>query len=219
MTGGGALRATEPIGLTWLVVVRWTTVAAGVAAIAAGRRGLDAEAPVTAAVAVLALLAVSNGWLMVRVRRATGADGTTAGVLLCADVVLLSWVLLRSGGVLNPVSAFYLVQIVVAALVLGRTWTWTVTALSVAGYATLFLAETDDLRAAQGMHPEIGAHIRGMWLAFALVAIQLSSQGRPAPFVCSVAAAERPPARFDFKPVGAWRGRSRRTTAQHTPYK
>jgi two-component system sensor histidine kinase RegB len=63
------------------------------------------------------------------------------------------------------------VQIVMAALVLGRQWTWIVTALSVGGYAFLFLGSTEELRAAQSMHPEIALHMRGMWLAFAVTAL------------------------------------------------
>jgi two-component system sensor histidine kinase RegB len=59
--------------------------------------------------------------------------------------------------------------------VLGRRWTWIVTSLSVAGYALLFLAETDQLQAAQSMHPEIALHMRGMWLAFALTALVIAA--------------------------------------------
>lgn len=96
---------------------------------------------------------------------------TVAGFLVCADVLLLSWFLLESGGVLNPASVFYLVLIAVAALVLGRLWTWIVTTLAIVGYAVLFLTPAVALSAAQAMHPEIGAHMRGMWLAFALTAL------------------------------------------------
>jgi two-component system sensor histidine kinase RegB len=77
--------------------------------------------------------------------------------------------------VLNPASVFYLVQIVLAALVLGRFWTWIVTSLSVGGYAALFWAPTTELRAAQAMHPEIALHMRGMWLAFALTAVTIAA--------------------------------------------
>ncbi len=94
---------------------------------------------------------------------------------MCADVLVLSWLLFQSGGVLNPASVFYLVQIVVAALVLGWQWTGIVTGLSVAGYAALFLARNDALRAAQQMHPEIALHMRGMWLAFALTALIIAA--------------------------------------------
>ncbi len=164
--------SVDPVGLAWLITVRWTTLAAGVGAVIAGRSGLGARMPVGLAGLLLAMLAVSNLWLMWAVRRVrTKPVMTMAGMLVCADVVLLTWLLIRSGGVLNPVSVFYLVEIVMAALVLGRSWTWIVTTLSVGGYATLFMSPPADLRAAQVMHPEIAVHMRGMWLAFALTSV------------------------------------------------
>lgn len=163
---------TDRVGLLWLVTVRWTTLAACVGAIVAGESGLDARVPLVSGTFVLLVVILSNLWLMWRIRRGHDpATRTAAGILISADVVLLSWLLLSSGGVMNPVSAFYLVEIVVAALVLGPTWTWVVTALSVAGYAGLFLAPSDELQAAQGMHPEIALHMRGMWLSFAGTAV------------------------------------------------
>jgi two-component system sensor histidine kinase RegB len=163
--------ATDPVGLAWLVTGRWTTLAAAAGAIIAGERAAENQlSGPEAATALLALL-VSNLWLWWRVRNGRVTSTTLGGSLVCADVALLSWLLLECGGVLNPASVFYLVQIVLAALVLGRTWTWIVAALSVAGYAALFQTPTEALRAAQGMHPEIALHMRGMWIAFALAAL------------------------------------------------
>lgn len=167
---------SDRIGLVWFATVRWTTVLAGVGAIVAGRNALEVAVPTGAAVVALGAYAASNVWLTWRVRQGdTGGLLTVAAVLMCADVALLSWLLLRSGGVLNPASVFYLVEIVVAALVLGRRWTWIVTSLAVAGYALLFLADTDQLQAAQVMHPEIALHMRGMWLAFAVTALIIAA--------------------------------------------
>jgi two-component system sensor histidine kinase RegB len=167
-----ARTTTDPVALSWLVTVRWTTILAGAGAVVAGRTALEAPVSIVAAGSLLAIFAASNLWLTWRVRAGrTSTLIAIAGGAVCADVALLSWLLSQSGGVLNPASVYYLVQIVVAALVLGRTWTWIVAILSVAGYAMLFLAPTDALRAAQGMHPEIALHMRGMWMAFALTAV------------------------------------------------
>ena len=164
--------AIDPVGLSWLVIVRWTTLLACAGAMVAGKSALDAPVPVTTALGLLTACGLSNLWLMWRVRAGrTDTLVTQAGLLVCVDVVVLSWLLFRSGGVLNPASVFYLAQIVVAALVLGRRWTWIVSALSVTGYAALFLVPSDELVAAQVMHPEIALHMRGMWLAFALTAL------------------------------------------------
>jgi len=165
-------RATDPVELSWLVTVRWTTMLAAIGAVVAGRSGLDATLPVAGAVGVISAIALSNLWLMWRIRRRRTAGTTTiAGVIVCGDVLLLSILLLRSGGLLNPASVFYLVEIVLAALVLGRLWTIIVTTLAASGYAGLFLVPSEELQTAQGMHPEIALHMRGMWLAFALTAV------------------------------------------------
>jgi two-component system sensor histidine kinase RegB len=164
-------RATDPVGLTWLVTGRWTTLAAAAGAVLAGRSGLDARVPVLEVAFVMSAITFSNLWLWWRISRDRRQVTTAAGLLLCADVVLLSWLLLQSGGVLNPASAFYLVDIVLAALVLGRIWAWGVAALSVGGYAALLVTPTEALRAAQRMHPEIATHMRGMWVAFALTGV------------------------------------------------
>ena len=167
-----AAAATDPVGLSWLVTVRWTTLLAGGGAMLASETALGSSAPIGPAAAMLAACGLSNVWLAWRVRSEAAARlATLAGLFVCGDVLLISWILSRSGGVLNPASVFYLVLIVVAALVLGRSWTWIVTALSVGGYAMLFLASPAELRSAQSMHPEIALHMRGMWLAFGVTAV------------------------------------------------
>src|SRR5262245_4503664 len=110
-------RATDPVGLTWLVTGRWTTLAAAAGAVFAGRSGLDAHVPVLEVAFVMSVIALSNLWLWWDIRRGGSRVTRAAGMLLCGDVVLLSWLLLQSGGVLNPASVFYLVDIVLAALV------------------------------------------------------------------------------------------------------
>jgi two-component system sensor histidine kinase RegB len=163
------------VALSWLITVRWTTLAAGVGAVVAGRGALQMAVPVAAAATTLSFLAGSNLWLMWRARRAgIGSFVTPAGLLVCADVALLTWLLLKSGGVLNPASVVYLVEIVLAALVLGRRWTWIVTGLCVLGYGSLYLAPTAELRAALNMHREIALHMRGMWLAFAVTSLTIA---------------------------------------------
>jgi two-component system sensor histidine kinase RegB len=167
--------ATDPVALSWLVTVRWTTLIAGAGAVVAGRTALQAPVPIVTSVVLLAFFAASNLWLTFRLRAGrTSRAIAIAGGAVCADVALLSWLLLHAGGVLNPASIYYLVQIVVAALVLGRTWTWIIATLSVAGYAMLFVAQTDALRAAQAMHPEIALHMHGMWIAFAVTAVVIA---------------------------------------------
>ena len=168
-------RPPDTVGLKWLVTVRWTVLVAATGALFVGRTGLGVSLSAPTALLLLTAVAGSNLWLTWRIRTGrTHAATLAAGLLVCADVVLLLWVLWRSGGALNPASVFLLVQIVLAALVLGRVWTWIVTALAVGGFGTLYLSPASELRAAQVMHPEIGAHMSGMWLAFAATALVIA---------------------------------------------
>jgi two-component system sensor histidine kinase RegB len=165
----------DAVGLKWLVTVRWTVLAAATGALFVGRTGLGVSLSAPTALVLLAAVTASNLWLTWRLRTGRPHAATlAAGLLVCADVVLLLWVLWRSGGALNPASVFLLVQIVLAALVLGRVWTWVVTALAVGGFGMLYLAPASELRTAQVMHPEIGAHMNGMWLAFAATALVIA---------------------------------------------
>ncbi len=163
--------ATNPVGLSWLVTVRWTAIIAGLGALAAGRGGLGASAPLASGLVALAAIALTNLWVAWRLRRDAPPGSRAAGLLVAFDVLALSWLLGGAGGVLNPVSIFYVVHIVLAALVLGRTWTWIIVVLSIAGYGAMFLVSSEELRAAASMHPEIGMHVRGMWVAFAATAL------------------------------------------------
>jgi two-component system sensor histidine kinase RegB len=167
MTSG----STDRIELSWLVTVRWTTLAACVGAIVFGRTALGVEGSPLYPGAALLAVALSNIWLHQAARGSKALPSRVPGLLVCADVVLLAGCLAKSGGVLNPASIFFLVEIVLAALALGLPWTWVVTALSVAGYGAQLLAPTSELSAAATMHPQIGEHMRGMWWAFVITAI------------------------------------------------
>lgn len=156
----------DAVALGWLVMVRWAGVAAGAGAIFAGWRGLGVPTSLAGPAFFVTAAAVSNVWLAYRLRLRPAPPLAVGGWLVSADVVALSGLLLDSGGILNPVSIFYLVDIVLAALVLGRRWTWIVTTLSITGYGVLYLLPSQQLRAARMMHPEIAMHVEGMWLAF-----------------------------------------------------
>jgi two-component system sensor histidine kinase RegB len=166
----------DAVSLTWLATVRWTVLLAASGAVVAGGTGLGVSFPAQPTVVLLAAIVVSNLWLMWRIRSGrTQTAMRAAGPLVAFDALLLMWVLWRSGGVLNPASVFFLVQIVLAALVLGRAWTWFITALTVGGYAAMYLSPSSELSAAQVMHPEIAVHMSGMWLAFAATALVIAT--------------------------------------------
>ncbi len=171
MMGGMPARPTDRIELSWLVTVRWTTLAACVGAIVFGKTALGVAGSPLYAGAALLVAALSNIWLQRAARAPQMLTSRVPGILVCGDVVLLAGCLAQSGGILNPASIFFLVEIVLAALVLGLPWAWIVTALSVVGYGIQLAAPTSELSAAATMHPQIGEHMRGMLWAFVITAI------------------------------------------------
>ncbi|MEZ5317327.1 MAG: ATP-binding protein [Vicinamibacterales bacterium] len=162
--------STDRIGFSWLITARWVAVAAELAAAFVGRTALGMT-PSPYAVGIIAgLSAAGNVYLAWRHRTGTPPDPIVPGLFVCVDVVGLSWLLGQAGGPLNPISIFLIVPIVLAALVLGRAWTWGITALAVAGYGVLFLVAPADLATRPELHSAIGRHIAGMWWAFAATA-------------------------------------------------
>jgi two-component system, sensor histidine kinase RegB len=161
---------SDPVGLSWLVAVRWVSVGAASAAVIVGARVLAIAPSWMVAAVLIGAAAASNIWLAWRIRRARVA-ALLPGLLVAADVVILSWLLIDAGGLLNPVSIFFVVYIVLGALVLGTAWAWMIALLAVGGYGILFFAPHEELAVAGAMHPEVRWHFAGMWWAFAATAL------------------------------------------------
>lgn len=97
------------------------------------------------------------------------------GAVLVLDTALLTLLLAASGGVSNPFTILYLVQITLSAVVLNERWTSLIAALSVTGFGSLFLlpASADHAHHATrvGSSAGIDRHLQGMWLAFVVAAV------------------------------------------------
>ena len=97
------------------------------------------------------------------------------GLLLAFDIICLTALLAFSGGPANPFSVLYLVEITLSAVVLSKSWTWILGALSVAGSGLLFWAHVrvpvfEDHHDTQGF----SAHLVGMWIAFTVGALLIT---------------------------------------------
>src|SRR5690606_30498140 len=91
-------------------------------------------------------------------------------IQLLLDVLCLSALFYFSGGANNPFISYCLVPICISAATLSWSYTWTITALCVAGY-TLLLFFHVALPVLSPVHhhdnhQEINLHIIGMWLNF-----------------------------------------------------
>jgi two-component system sensor histidine kinase RegB len=92
--------------------------------------------------------------------------------LMVLDTLLHTGVFALSGGPFNPFTALYLVNVVLAALVLTRARQWTLLAVTLAAFAALFLV--DEVAPAAWQLPNhaelMRLHLGGMWVAFVVAA-------------------------------------------------
>jgi two-component system, sensor histidine kinase RegB len=158
-----------PLGLGWLVRLRWLVAAAQLLTALVALHGLRLSAAGGWQLSIVALTALSNVALLLLAR---GAEPRPAlpGAVFSLDTLLLTALLGVSGGPSNPFSVLYLVQVTLAAVALGAAWAVWITALSAGCYALLFFlpaAPTDHMA---GHGAGFSAHLQGMWLAFTVAA-------------------------------------------------
>jgi len=170
--------ANSDISLSWLTRLRWGAVAGQTLAIGVADRLPGLELPTRSLLAVVALTAVSNGLLgrWIAAGRSSGPS-LVAGVLV-VDTLLLTLLLLLSGGPTNPFVVLYLVHVALAAVVLGAAWGWRIMGLSVLCALTLFAAPSTGLAALSGALAVEEApsarlwrlHLVGVWVALLVAA-------------------------------------------------
>lgn len=130
-------------------------------------------------------IALKTGWLLALMgsgfaldfvaqwlgrRRGVGENALLA--LMSVDALLHTGVFALSGGPFNPFTALYLVNVVLAALVLSRPRQWLQLAVSLMGFASLFLvARVAPVEWNLPNHQQLmRLHLGGMWLAFVVAA-------------------------------------------------
>jgi two-component system, sensor histidine kinase RegB len=95
------------------------------------------------------------------------------------DILVLTGLLYCSGGPSNPFSVMYLVNVTLAALVLGVRWAGAMVALSAVLYAALFFWHVPVPELSHAHHHMRGdrsgaspfsIHLQGMWVAFTVAA-------------------------------------------------
>jgi two-component system, sensor histidine kinase RegB len=171
-------REPARINLSWLVRLRWGAIAGQLCTIAGARLVMDLPLPLAVLLLLVALEAATNvacvAWL--RARRPVG-NGLLAAVM-ALDVLVLTGLLLWSGGAYNPFSFLYLVNIALAAVVLPASWTWALLALAAAGSGLLFSGvfaaglAGGDPHAQHAPHAQhLHTHLKGMWVAFVVAAV------------------------------------------------
>jgi two-component system, sensor histidine kinase RegB len=167
-----AARSATAITLTWLVRLRWGFVVAQAATIAGARYLLAVDVPIGALAVVVAMAGLSNLALDAWSRRTRDPHDRALGLVFVLDTLILTALLYFAGGPANPFSAFYLVHVTIAAVVLGMRWSAAIVALSALSYAGLFFRHVNVPAMEHAHHSgtAFSVHLQGMWVALTIAA-------------------------------------------------
>ncbi len=163
------------INLSWLVQLHWWAILGQCVVFVAAEAWTGIGLPERTLAVILVLEIAGNFALGAWARRVRVTDGAIAAVMLL-DVMVLTVLLDLTGGASNPFSTLYLVNVALAAVLLPSRWSWGLMGASLLGFASLFVHE---MIAGSGHHIRselapagvMSAHLRGMWVAFALAAV------------------------------------------------
>ncbi|HVZ76527.1 MAG TPA: hypothetical protein VG818_00930, partial [Gemmatimonadaceae bacterium] len=158
------------VRLQWVVRLRWAAIAAEGIIIALCRTGLGLPLPINPLSTILLVAAATQFGVWGLSRRAGGSSRGLLPAILVADTLLLTGLLYFTGGAHNPFSAFYLIQIAIAASVLGSAWTWALLCLTVTCFAGLFWYNVPMVipAAGTGSMSAMSLHFVGMFVAMTL---------------------------------------------------
>jgi two-component system sensor histidine kinase RegB len=162
------------LNLSWLVQLHWWAILGQILIIAGAELFTEIELPMAQLVLIILAEAAGNVALGAIVARVRVTDGLIVLVMLL-DAVVLTVILDRTGGAINPFSTLYLVNVGLAAVLLPQRWAWTLMFASLAAYASLFVHDTFyHLGHHVTLHgtpmEQMAAHLRGGWVAFSLAA-------------------------------------------------
>nr|WP_248362626.1 ATP-binding protein [Anaeromyxobacter oryzae] len=163
------------LNLSWLVQLHWWAILGQGVIITGAAAWTHIGLPVITLIVLLGLEVAGNVALGAWARRAHVTDGAIAVVMLL-DAVVLTVLLDLTGGASNPFSTLYLVNVALAAVLLPPRWSWLLMGASLAGFGSLFVHEkffgpSHHIRSTMDHAQMMAAHLRGMWVAFALAAV------------------------------------------------
>jgi two-component system sensor histidine kinase RegB len=169
--GVGPILSAPAVGLAWLILLRWVAVAGQVLILAGASLLLGAPATLGWIVALIGVAACTNAALLFwRPERDAAVRRLTTSLLLL-DSLLLTGLLHLSGGAMNPFSVFYLVHVVLAALLLDTRRALVLAIVTSLGFASLFLwGSALDHHHHGGDGMSLLVHLQGMWLSYTLAA-------------------------------------------------
>lgn len=172
-TSAPSLEDPARLRLRWVLGLRWAGLVSQLVVIAITGALSDFFA---GAIAIVVVGAVSNlllqWWSRPGSARGPRFAERTLTAAVVVDLGLLTGLLAMTGGPLNPFTLLYMVHVATVAVALPRVAAIAVTVVAMAAYGVLFAPGVFDPE--EHMHlmhgPGFAAHVRGMWIAFAITA-------------------------------------------------
>ena len=171
-----ATASAPELVLRGLVPLRFAAAAGEAAALLAAAAWLELALPYRALAAVPALTLLSNLAVQAAARRGRPRAARLVPAVLLLDSLLFTFLLEKSGGPDNPLSALYAIPVAMAAMTGSAGATWAVAAISAAGYALVFRwHETQHFwHAPIAEGSSVGLHAVGMWIAVVVVSVVIT---------------------------------------------
>ena len=159
--------------LRQLIQLRWLAVGGQLLTILLVGAGLGVPLPLAAMLGVVALLALAN-LLAMRAMARRGARRGDVLVALLLDMGVLTAQLYLSGGASNPFISFYLLQLVLGAILLDGRQAWLLLGVASLCHAGLSVHAVP-LSYPPGLLPDAAAlYSLGSWISFALTGALLA---------------------------------------------
>jgi len=167
----------------WLIRIRWAALLGQFLVFLGAKYILGIQLSAAAFTLISATLILSNLLLLTRIGQIWLAQRAAQGFVLIFDVALLTALLYAYGGHTNPFSIFYLIHVVLAAMLLSAFWTWGISILCSLCYAALFrwyipIAELSMGHGHGQRHgggDEFSLHLEGMLVGFVLISLLISA--------------------------------------------
>jgi two-component system sensor histidine kinase RegB len=159
---------SKDLNAVWLTRLRWAAIVGQTVTILVARLVVGPDIRLPPLLAIVAAQTLFNLAVALLLRRGTAFGRRTLLAHFTVDLIALTALLHFSGGPSNPFNFLYLVQIVLAAVLLGARPAYFLIAVSAALFGALFFTSGGEH---VHQHFMMEWHLEGMWIAFVIAAI------------------------------------------------
>lgn len=156
-----------------LIQLRWLAVGGQLLTIVMVHAVMDIPLPLAPLLAAILLLVLIN---LVTLYMLRGHDAGLEYALFAAlmfDIAALTWQLHFTGGLANPFAALFLLQVVIGAMLLRPTASWTMVAATLCALAILAADSVPLALPPELQDEEFSLYLQGSFVCFGLIAVLL----------------------------------------------